>query len=464
MNNGMVERFNVAGALLVKLFGHPDAESDDVQRQGGARARHRHRAAMYARFFFIALLLTAALATALVYGWGGVLAVHGALDVGTVVALAAYLNRLYGPLTALSNIKVDIMTALVSFERVFEVLDLPPMVAEKPDAAGVPRGPARIEFDHVASPTRRQEVSLASLESMAVPNDAPGQEVLHDVSFTAEPGQLVALVGPSGAGKTTISQLVPRLYDVSAGAVRINGVDVRDASLDSLRDDRRGHPGRAPVPRHDPRQPALREARRRPTTRSTRRCARPRSCRWSSRCRTASTPSSATAATGCRAARSSGWPSPGCCSRRRTSWCWTRPPRTWTRSPRSPCSAPSRRPCRAHLARHRAPALDGARGRPDPGAAATGASSSAAATRSCWQPAACTPSCTARSFAARTRAEPARPASWRAEGAVRRDARRRGMRPEPAASSDLPVLADQDGHLVAGGRRAATPRPRARRS
>ena len=236
MNNGMVERFNVAGALLVKLFGHPGAESADFGKKA-ARVRDIDIVqAIYARFFFVALLLTAALATALVYGWGGVMAVKGTLDVGTVVALTAYLNRLYGPLTALSNINVDIMTALVSFDRVFEVLDLEPMVTEKPDPTAVPRGPARIEFDHVrfSYPTS-SEVSLASLESVAVLNDTPSQEVLRDVSFSAEPGQLVALVGPSGAGKTTVSQLVPRLYDVRSGAVRIDGVDVREASFESLR-------------------------------------------------------------------------------------------------------------------------------------------------------------------------------------------------------------------------------------
>ena len=202
MNISMVERFNVSGALLVKLFGHPDVESRAFQEKAARVRDIGIMQAIYARFFFIALLLTAAVATALVYGWGGVLAVHGALAVGTVVALTAYLNRLYGPLTALSNVNVDMMTALVSFERVFEVLDLPPMVAEKPDAASVPRGPARIEFDHVdfAYPTSN-EVSLASLESVAVLDDTPSQQVLRDVSFTVEPGQLVAFVGPSGPAR-----------------------------------------------------------------------------------------------------------------------------------------------------------------------------------------------------------------------------------------------------------------------
>jgi ATP-binding cassette subfamily B protein len=236
MNTTMTERFNVSGALLVKLFGHP---ADEVRGFAAKARRVRDIGvlqAMYARVFMTSLLLTASLATALVYGLGGAQAATGALQVGTVVALTAYLNRLYGPLTALSNVQVDVLTALVSFDRVFEVLDLPPMIAEKPEAVPIPRGPATIEFDHVdfRYPSA-EEVSLASLESVAVLERTNNQQVLFDISFTAKPGQLVALVGPSGAGKTTLSHLVPRLYDVRAGAVRVNGIDVRDATLESVR-------------------------------------------------------------------------------------------------------------------------------------------------------------------------------------------------------------------------------------
>ena len=232
----MTERFNVAGALLVKLFGEPLREIRSFEEKAGRVRDIGVTQAMYTRVFMAAILLTASLATALVYGWGGVLAADGALQVGTVVALTAYLNRLYGPLTALSNVQVDIMTALVSFDRVFEVLDLEPMVAEKPGAVAIPDGPATIEFDHVDfSYPKAEEVSLASLESVAVLDQAPSQQVLFDLSFTARPGQLVALVGPSGAGKTTISHLIPRLYDVRSGAIRNNGVDLRDATLDSIR-------------------------------------------------------------------------------------------------------------------------------------------------------------------------------------------------------------------------------------
>ena len=236
MISTMTERFNVAGALLVKLFGDPIREIHSFEEKAGRVRDIGITQAMYTRVFMASILLTASLATALVYGWGGVMAAQGALPVGTVVALTAYLNRLYGPLMALSNVQVDIMTALVSFDRVFEVLDLKPMVAEKPDAVAIPDGPATIEFDHVDfSYPRAEEVSLASLESVAVLDQAPSQQVLCDVSFTAEPGQLVALVGPSGAGKTTISHLIPRLYDVRSGAIRINGLDLRDATLESIR-------------------------------------------------------------------------------------------------------------------------------------------------------------------------------------------------------------------------------------
>jgi ATP-binding cassette subfamily B protein len=235
MTTTMSERFNVSGALLVKLFGHPASETAVFDRRAGRVRDIGVTQAMYGAVFMTSLLLTASLATALVYGWGGVQAANGILAVGTVVALTLYLTRLYGPLTALSNVQVDVMTALVSFDRVFEVLDLPPMIAERPDAVAVPRGPATVEFAHVdfSYPTA-EEVSLASLESVAVLDQAPSQQVLYDVSFRVEPGQMVALVGPSGAGKTTISHLVPRLYDVTSGTVRVHGVDVRDATLASL--------------------------------------------------------------------------------------------------------------------------------------------------------------------------------------------------------------------------------------
>jgi ATP-binding cassette subfamily B protein len=236
MSTQMTERFNVAGALLVKLFGRPEDESADFS---GRSARVRDigvRIAMANRIFFTALTLVAAVATALVYGVGGNLAITGAITVGTLLALASLLTRLYGPLTALSNVRVDVMTALVSFERVFEVLDLEPMVQDKPDARTIDRGPTRIEFDHVRFRyPSSEEVSLASLESVARPDAAPiRDDVLRDVSFTVEPGQMVALVGPSGAGKTTITGLVSRLYDVTGGAVRINGADVRDVTQESL--------------------------------------------------------------------------------------------------------------------------------------------------------------------------------------------------------------------------------------
>ena len=237
MNSLMVERFNVAGALLSKLFGHPRSEAGFFHDKASRVAAIRVKQAIYGRLFFTALLVTATCGSALAYGWGGILAVRHLLDVGTVVALVAYLGRLYTPLLGLSNAQVSIMTALVSFERVFEVLDLPPMIQDRAGAVAVPAAPASVVFDRVSFRyPSAAEVSLASLESVAVPDKRPAKTVLHDVSFEVRPGQMVALVGPSGAGKTTITHLVPRLYDVQSGAVRVNGMDVRDLRLDSLRE------------------------------------------------------------------------------------------------------------------------------------------------------------------------------------------------------------------------------------
>jgi ATP-binding cassette subfamily B protein len=237
MNNTMIERFNVSGALLAKIFGNPKHEEKNFQDKAGRVRDIGVTQANYARFFYVSLLLTASLATALVYGWGGDLAVRGILNVGTVVALTAYLNRLYGPLTALSNMNIDILTTLVSFDRVFEILDLEPLIKEKVNAKPIPKGPAKIEFSHVDFKyPSAQDVSLASLESLATLGRTKTKQVLFDLSFVAEPGTLVALVGPSGAGKTTISQLIPRLYDANSGEVMINGLNLKDATFDSLRD------------------------------------------------------------------------------------------------------------------------------------------------------------------------------------------------------------------------------------
>jgi len=240
MSTQMTERFNVSGALLVKLFGRPEDEESLFRGKARRVADIGVQQAMYGRILFVSLTLVATFGTALVYGLGGYQAATDPKMLGTVVALAAYLNRLYGPITALSNIQVDVMTALVSFDRVFEVLDLPPAIADRPDAADLESplgGAATVEFDHVGFryPTAA-EVSLASLESVAVLDQVPEKQVLHDVSFRIEPGQLVALVGPSGAGKTTISQLVTRMYDVQQGAVLVGGRDVREVTLRSLRD------------------------------------------------------------------------------------------------------------------------------------------------------------------------------------------------------------------------------------
>ena len=236
MNNSMTERFNVSGALLVKLFGRPSQEEQAFRDKAGRVRDIGITSAMYGRIFFVSLTTVAALATAMVYGVGGTFAANGELGLGTVVALSGLLTRLFGPLTALSNVRVDVMTALVSFERVFEVLDLEPMVADKPGAAVLPLGVPSLEFRdvHFRYP-QASEVSLASLESVAVLDSTPSLPVLKGVSFSVQPGQMVALVGPSGAGKTTISQLVTRMYDVQHGSVRVSGEDVRDVTLQSLR-------------------------------------------------------------------------------------------------------------------------------------------------------------------------------------------------------------------------------------
>ncbi len=235
MSQTMTERFNVAGALLVKIFGRPAEEGARFAEKAGRVRDIGVVSAMYSRVLFTSLTLMAALATAIVYGVGGLLAVDGRLQVGTLVALAALLTRLYGPLTALSNVQVDVMTALVSFERVFEVLDLPPMVADRPDAQPLPPAADGVEFERVSFRyPSADEVSLASLESVAVLDATPSSPVLHEVSFRVEPGRMVALVGPSGAGKTTITALVSRLYDVTGGVVRVGGHDVREVTQDSL--------------------------------------------------------------------------------------------------------------------------------------------------------------------------------------------------------------------------------------
>jgi ATP-binding cassette, subfamily B, bacterial len=246
MGSTMTERFNVAGAMLAKLYGRPREESDLFSNRAGRVRDIGVVTSVYGSVLFISLTLLASIATAMIYGVGGSLVIAGTFQIGTLVAMATLLNRLYGPIMSLSNVQVTVMTALVSFDRVFEVLDLKPLIDERPGAVPLPapasapvNGSApEIEFDDVSFRyPKASEVSLASLESIAIKGteraDA-GQLILDDVSFRAAAGKLTALVGPSGAGKTTITHLVSRLYDAGSGAVRIGGHDVRDLTLDSL--------------------------------------------------------------------------------------------------------------------------------------------------------------------------------------------------------------------------------------
>ena len=235
MSQTMTERFNVAGALLVKIFGRPEDESAQFSAKAARVRDIGITSAMYSRIFFAALTTVAALATALVYGMGGVLVIRGTLEVGTLVALASLLTRLYGPLTSLSNVQVDVMTALVSFERVFEVLDLEPIVKEAAHPVVLPQHLVSVEFEGVGFRyPSADEVSLKSLETVASGDRRASGPVLHDVNFSIRPGELVALVGPSGAGKTTITSLLARLYDPTEGRIRLSGTDLREFSMASL--------------------------------------------------------------------------------------------------------------------------------------------------------------------------------------------------------------------------------------
>ena len=237
MSSTMTERFNVSGAMLVALYGEPNTEREYFRSRARRVADIGIKMAMLNRLFFIALTSVAAIATAFAYGIGGHLAIQGGVTVGTLLAITALLARLYGPLTALSNVRIDVMTSLVSFERVFEVLDLEPMVKSKENAVVLKTQEPRIEFKNVNfSYPRAEEISLASLESAAKAETVQSGQVLKNLSFIAEPGTMTALVGPSGAGKTTIGALLPRLYDVTDGSISIDGHDIRDLTLESLRD------------------------------------------------------------------------------------------------------------------------------------------------------------------------------------------------------------------------------------
>ena len=236
MSSTMTERFNVSGALLVALYGDRIAESSNFRGKARRVADMGIKIAMLNRIFFIAMTSVAAIATSFAYGIGGHLAINEKITIGTLLAITALLARLYGPLTALSNIRVDVMSALVSFERVFEVLDLEPMVKENPNPKTISKSVPEIEFDGVVfSYPKAEEISLASLEAAAKPEVVESGEVLKGISFRCEPGTLTAIVGPSGAGKSTISGLLPRLYDVTSGSIKINGTDIRETTILELR-------------------------------------------------------------------------------------------------------------------------------------------------------------------------------------------------------------------------------------
>lgn len=235
MASTMTERFNVSGALLVKLYGKPDSESQKFKGKARKVADIGISMAMLNTFFFVALISVASIATALAYGVGGHFAINGTMTVGSLIAITTLLVRLYGPLTALSTVRVDVMGALVSFERVFEVLDLKPMVEDRPEAKDLETKNPKIEFSdvHFSYPSA-SEISLASLEAVAKPETVQSGEILKGISFIVSPGTMTALVGPSGAGKTTISALLPRLYDVTSGSIKIDDLDIRELTLSSL--------------------------------------------------------------------------------------------------------------------------------------------------------------------------------------------------------------------------------------
>jgi ATP-binding cassette subfamily B protein len=237
MSSTMTERFNVSGAMLVSLYGRQSEEKSYFRTRARKVADIGIEIALLNRIFFIALTSIAAIATAIAYGIGGHLAINGTVTVGTLLAITALLARLYGPLTALSNVRIDVMTALVSFERIFEVLDLAPMVQDRPSAKELTGKDFAVEFKDVSfAYPKAEEISLSSLESVAKPETVESGVVLNGLTFTAKAGTMTALVGPSGAGKTTISALVPRLYDVTSGSIEVGGVDIRELTMKSLRE------------------------------------------------------------------------------------------------------------------------------------------------------------------------------------------------------------------------------------